>query len=105
MHLKYLLAAVHISFAVALPAPDLNTVDVNPANGTVTDMSRYIPCDKKTLKVCSSLPSLPCHGLQIHLEILQQNLPCVVLRSLPQMLELPRRMCPRPILLGRPLQR
>ncbi|EHK50873.1 hypothetical protein TRIATDRAFT_94099 [Trichoderma atroviride IMI 206040] len=50
MHLKHLLAAVQIGLAVALPAPDLNTVDVNPTNGTVTDMSRYIPCDKKTIK-------------------------------------------------------
>lgn len=54
MHLTYLLAAVQIGLAVAVPAPDLNTVDMNPANGTVTDMSRFIPCDKKTIKVCSS---------------------------------------------------
>lgn len=52
MHLTILLAAVQIGLVVALPAPDLNTEDMNPANETVKDMSRFMPCDKKTLKVC-----------------------------------------------------
>lgn len=59
MRLMYFLAAVQIGLAAALPAPDSSTVDMNPANNTETDMSRLIPCDKKTIKVCLSLPSRP----------------------------------------------
>lgn len=74
MHLTYLLTALQIGLALALPAPDLNTVDVNPANGTVTDMSRFIPCDKKTVKVCSSLPSLPSHSSLLDMPWLTNSL-------------------------------
>jgi hypothetical protein len=51
MRLIHLLVTFQVGLTVALPTPDLSKDDVYPRNATEGDMSRVIPCDRKTLKV------------------------------------------------------